>query len=631
MSGLGWYLKRLRVMSLPELAHRIGDALALQRMRLRAMGSRRVIATAEWREFEFCSSLTRQLPQCSFIFDLSPPDQARLLEGHWPALGFDWKWSPGAEVWHVAPDSGRPWPLKFFGSIRYRPGNETGDIRVAWEPARLQQLVSLALLAEANPKQRATACHLIETILRDWVTCNPPLIGIHYVSAMECALRLIAVCHALDIIRGHIANREQTWGSLLSIVKTHAPLIGKRLSTHSSAGNHTLAEAAGLVYTGVLFPELEGAAHWEEAGLRVLRQESQRQILSDGGGIEQAFRYHVFNVDLLGLVSGLLRYKKTQSPPEVESALVRGRRFLSEVAVVATVIPPVGDGDDGYALSRHLRISLQEGTGVRGRSARFPEAGYTILRSDSEPRVKVLIDHGPLGMPPSFGHGHADALSVLVWVDESELFADTGTYGYGLDGEWRRFFRSTRAHNTVVVENQDQARQESAFMWSSPYRVEIVREDYEDDHIAGRVLMRHDGYCGLGATHWRGVSLSRDGLLVVWDMIAGIGNRDIELNWHLGMEPIDGDLSDGVISLPRGLKIEVQGGRTAVVRGSMAPNNGWRSTRYGKREQSPTISVRYLGELPHEYVTVVSLGTASSRPASELQLFKEWYKWAQAA
>src|SRR5262249_62005662 len=78
----------------------------------------------------------------------------------------------------------------------------------------------------------------------------------------------------------------------------------------------------------------------------------------------------------------------------------------------------------------------------------------------------VVIDHGPLGMAPGYGHGHADALSLSACVRGEGLLIDPGTYGYNLGEKWRRYFRSTRAHNTVTVDGLDQALQVGTFLWS---------------------------------------------------------------------------------------------------------------------------------------------------------------------
>ena len=50
----------------------------------------------------------------------------------------------------------------------------------------------------------------------------------------------------------------------------------------------------------------------------------------------------------------------------------------------------------------------------------FPLGGYHILRTptDAQPAIKVLFDTGPLGYLSIAAHGHADALAILLWIDD---------------------------------------------------------------------------------------------------------------------------------------------------------------------------------------------------------------------
>ena len=73
-----------------------------------------------------------------------------------------------------------------------------------------------------------------------WMEANPYLTGAHYISAMECGLRLIAVCHAFDQVRAWLRRPDLVWTSIVRLVEGHANLIRQRVSLHSSLGNHTI-------------------------------------------------------------------------------------------------------------------------------------------------------------------------------------------------------------------------------------------------------------------------------------------------------------------------------------------------------------------------------------------------------
>ena len=103
-------------------------------------------------------------------------------------------------------------------------------------------------------------------------------------------------------------------------------------------------------------------------------------------------------------------------------------------------------------------------------------AGYFIQRSDwGKDGSHLIFDYGGLGML-SGGHGHADALSLVLFSRGKELLTDPGTFVYNCAPEWRNFFRSTKAHNTVVVDGKDQAKSAGTFKWESQSLSRVVQE-----------------------------------------------------------------------------------------------------------------------------------------------------------
>ena len=161
--------------------------------------------------YSFCSSPYPMLPPLPWRFELDAGEHEYLLQGNLTVLGYESKWSPDRSTWHSAPDTGRTWPRAFFAEIPIREGNDYGDVRVAWEASRLQHLVALALLAQkAEPLVRERAVAVCEAQLLSWVEGNPFLTGIHYISPMECALRLLSVCYATDLIRPWLKARRMS-------------------------------------------------------------------------------------------------------------------------------------------------------------------------------------------------------------------------------------------------------------------------------------------------------------------------------------------------------------------------------------------------------------------------------------
>jgi hypothetical protein len=613
--ALSWYVRRLSVMQPGEVLSRVGSQYELAVLSLR----HRLGLTAmhkdqlDFQRYGFCCAREPRLPLWFYKTQLDEAMSARVLAGGLPEDHWTWSWTQDSEVWHRAPDTGQAWPRRFFGSIPYREGNPYGDVRLVWEPSRLQQLVLLAHIAaqgDASLRERAVAA--MEAQFLSWIDANPYLTGVHYVSAMECGLRLIAVCHAFDLVRAWLRQPDLIWASVVRLVEGHADLIQRRVSLHSSLGNHTIAEASALVYAGMLFPEMAHAAEWRMDGLALLESESAHQVTADGGGIEQGVWYLQFISDLYGLIVSFLEARGERIPDAVRRVSIQSRTFLAAMTDDAGGLASIGDSDGGYALSPALDFSLIDPSHAPGLIT-FEDSGYSVLKSVGVSPARLILDHGPLGMPPCYAHGHADALSILFRTGGQDVLADTGTFTYSGHPDWRRYFRGTSAHNTVVVDGLDQAVQETGFQWSSPFNSRLVlREECADGEMV--LVAMHDGYLKrVGVIHWRGLLYRPPGLWIVIDRLTGSGTHDLSLNWHLGLTPIpdgNGYLLEGANSR---IRLMVEGGEVAILRGQTAPILGWRSLSYGGKEPMDTLHTTYHGPLQHEFVTCLVIGADDIR------------------
>lgn len=550
----------------------------------------------------FCRSAYPVLPPLPWHCDLDAASVDALLSGRLSVFGFPWQWTADGSCWHQATDTGQTWPRRFFPGIPVDTGNPCGDARLAWEPSRLQHLVTLGLIAQkADTAIRTRAVAAVETQFLSWVAANPLLIGVHYVSPMECALRLLASCYALDLIRPWMQQPREVWGALLTLVSGHAELIRKRLALRSPVSHDTLAGAAALVHAGSLFPEMEQAERWLAFGLYLLEEDTPRHISQDGGSQEQGLGFLHFSNDLYGLLVALFDHQQRPLPEKIRLAFDRSRAFLNEFRGPADDrLPAIGDGDCETALSPYLRFRTPGRKHQSGLTT-FHLSGYSIIRGRGAQRA--IFDHGPLGMPPRYAHGHADALSMMLQIGPQDILIDTGTYTYQGDEAWRAYFRGTRGHNTVTVDDLDQAVPEGTLTWSEPFDTHLVyREETPEGKVT--VIARHYGYKErLGVVHLRGVSYDTSGSWMIWDWLTGSGTHHLELNWHVGcpVVPVDGGYR--LEGLEQPLLLTIEGGASQLYQGSLQPMAGWKSSRYGSKEPITTIRIEHRGPLPHEFMT----------------------------
>jgi hypothetical protein len=601
-TGIAWYVDRLRVMSAREIVHRLREQYQLRALER----SQRRLHEAREPGFAFCTAMAPYLPAIVWDEEALQTDAADLLSGRSDALGAKWQWHDDGDCWYRAPDTGALWPREYFNRVSHRQGNPYGDIRRLWEPARLQQLVGLALVAR-DPVRRQAAMEAFERQLHSWLDANPAYIGPHYVSAMECALRLIAVCHAADLIRQHGEPTHAIMTQVARLVSSHAHLILRRPSLHSSAGNHSLAEATGLLYAGYLFPELRIARRCRSLGEDMLDRECPRQILPDGGGVEQSTSYLRFIVDLVSLGAALLR-AHGRDVERFDRRVQRAHAFLAALGPFAEPGCGIGDADGGYALSRYARLCPDRSEPGRS-STTFVESGYSTICG---PRTThIVFDHGPLGMAPLYAHGHADCLSVLVARSGRPLLIDPGTFTYSGDPMWRAYFRGTRAHNTITVDGQDQAVQRGAFAWEMPFAARSFPCAPETGVV---LLATHDGYSRLGVRHWRGVIHLEPDRILVWDRLTGTGEHRLDLCWHLAIPvSLRGQVVRSIaVDIPISLTLS---GSTSIDlhHAIIDPVAGWCAPRYGVKDGAWTVCATRVGRLPHEMLTMISLSANAER------------------
>jgi hypothetical protein len=481
------------------------------------------------------------------------------------------------------------------------------DIRTVWEPARLQHLT--VLFAWLQREKGAEAPGIKEFSRNEvlaWLQGNPFLYGPHYLSAMECALRIPVFCYALKLLDNLEA---QEYSQLLEGVYLHAWWIVNNLSLHSSLGNHTVSEAVGLVFAGTLFRETACGRKWLQQGLSLLDQEFAHQILADGGPVEQSFSYHRLVLDLYWLAIEVLEKNGIRQCDDFRAGLAQGEKFLAAFGGVTGDTPAIGDCDDGHALGPGIHPHRIVPPAARQSFLEFAASGYTVFKLPGD--GLLTFDHGPLGMAPLYNHGHADALSVTLSLAGLELLVDPGTYRYNGEAAYRRYFKSTAAHNTVTVDGRDQAVQETGFVWSHPFACRVLRRE---QHGEGYLLeAEHDGYRRLRepVLHRRALLYDARGFLMLKDSFSGAGHHEFALHFHLHPDAAVSRESGWCCISREGSRIRLKllgGDDFELVQGQEAPIIGWYSPRYGiKRPSCVLRSTRQNGCDTAEFRTLIAL------------------------
>jgi len=165
-------------------------------------------------------------------------------------------------------------------------------------------------------------------------------------------------------------------------------------------------------------------------------------------------------------------------------------------------------------------------------SADFAKGGYSVMRDGWDATDNYLIvDCGEIGSLAG-GHGHADTLSIEVAIHGKTLLVDSGTYTYHESRELRDYFRSTTAHNTLVIDGMSSSEPGNALNWQTkaePNRKTWISTD-RYDFFEGS----HNGYERLDdpATHTRSILFLKNDYWIMRDVVETMGEHEYSLNFH---------------------------------------------------------------------------------------------------
>jgi hypothetical protein len=253
-------------------------------------------------------------------------------------------------------------------------------------------------------------------------------------------------------------------------------------------------------------------------------------------------------------------------------------------------------------------------------SGAFPDAGYFVQRSGwGATETHLTFDCGGLGIG-SGGHGHADALSLTMFSGGREILIDPGTSVYNGAAEWRRFFRSSAAHSTVVVDGMSQAEPGGTFRWKTTASAHLNQRVAlpEIECVDATVTLPND------VTHRRRLIHVPPRYWMVVDELAGKGEHDFDFLYHFARdvqlnivsEEERGDIECLAHIEEAGLQLHMHASgnvRAAAVCGQVNPIQGWSSRMYGERSPSPVLQASVHGTAPVAMISFIVPGLDGGR------------------
>lgn len=634
-----WYLERLRSMSAAEIIDRIAEQIK----RAAHRSDRRVYTAFQVGDGALpiipglADDITAAAPAGleTVVHEASRAARAlpfSFLGRQWPVSARDEAGRLRGEAWLLDPISGDLWEGRnaYCFDVNYRSRRDRGDVKYVWELNRLQFLQPIAVDA-ARRAERADGVAWIMDTARSWMAANPPFRGINWASGIELGLRVVSLTVAISAL-GIESFAEDQRRDLRAFLNAHVYWIARFPSRHSSANNHLIIEALALFLVGLLMPDLAMAPRWEAIGRATLEREVTRQIMEDGVGAEQSPTYTAFTVEayLLAIhAAGRMQRPLSQT---VIDRVALAARYLCWIMDEGGHVAEIGDNDAGRIIATgtepellypasiasataavtgawdvappQCRFELRQlifGTSPRAPSQplglqTFPAGGYTVWRGGLGNHQAILIfDTGPVGYLSIAAHGHADVLSIWLHLDDLPIVVDAGTFLYHSGGEWREYFRSTAAHNSLTAGGRSSSTPSGSFNWRRKAVGRLVRTTTSDGAIT--LVGEHDGYVReLHARHQRTVAVLPGRGLTVTDVLDGAVDLDVELGLNIHPALSVNETPSGYMVAHEGRDVIFVRGPTdfsgRLLRGCETPRAGWYSPHFGVKAPLTRISFR---------------------------------------
>jgi hypothetical protein len=535
--------------------------------------------------------------------------------------------------WISDPLTNKNWPNNFWTKINIKDSKYYGGPKFVWEINRFHflNILGISFFISGDIKYGNKMLDLVE----DWLEKNPYPYGVNWTSCIEVAIRLINLIYSLSFLENYHFDKNKM-AVINKFIYLHANHIYKYPSKYSSGNNHSIAEAFALFVSGLFSKKSFKTSRWIKKGQKILNKEIKKQIFDDGGSIECSVTYLSFVYDFFLIYKILCDRENLQYPEIVNERLRKSAIFIDEIIDVGGNLPNIGDQDSAvainfglsnwenfksilntasflfkdlqiknisqtdiktYLLTRnsHIKKKKRENSGINFESILFKESGLVVIKDSS--KDKEIIFYGncsPMGMPPLYAHGHLDALSFMLSINGDEIFIDPGTYLYHSGGKWRKYFRSSAAHNTVRINKTDFSTQPGDFMYGRPYKIKYI--DFIDNNNETKWISEHDAYRGepVKGSHKRIFSyLKKSRKFEVTDIIySAIPNYKVELFFHLHPE-CSIDIFNNNIHIMRNKNIVILSVddklKIKVFNGSEDPIFGWYSKNFNEIERTNTI------------------------------------------
>ncbi|MDP3930250.1 MAG: alginate lyase family protein [Bacteroidota bacterium] len=494
--------------------------------------------------------------------------------------------------WHVDFKTGYEWPKGiFFRDYDQELLKLNCDVKVPRELSRSHHILKVALAYKITQDEKY-AKYCLEQI-SNWIDENPLMFSINWGCTMDVAIRAINWIYIFRLTLDYEGLEDNFINKVKRSLYEHGWYIFRNPEKGVAYNhNHYLSDLSGQIYLGMLFNELEEPVKWLDEAKVEFFKEIRLQILPSGMSYERTTNYNRLVLELAIWPILLLKSNGHEIPYDIWYRMEKMFEFIMVSLKPDGQTSVIGDQDNGRLLvfgpeeELDYRYLLGLGSILFGRGdMKFKSGGYNlysafsglknpikifdkILPEESNFKSKLFKDIGiaimrkednfllfnvsgmakyPESNPGS--HTHSDLLSFELFAFGKTFLVDPGTYLYSADISQRMLFRSTKMHNTVVVDgfSQNNLFEDRPWYFERNAIPEIL--EWTTNCNFDQIKAKHSGFTRLPDPIIHTRTLKFDKNKVEWeitDELTGSGRHVFEWHFHFDVG-IDFDFVDNSV------------------------------------------------------------------------------------
>lgn len=442
--------------------------------------------------------------------------------------------------------------------------------------------------------------------LKDWVKKNPRDSEHHYAwRSIEAGIR----GYRWTSLFQHFIDAPSFTGEVLVAFLTslheHATFL---MTQYRSGSNWALMEAEGLAFIAITFPEFKEAKKWQHEAIRRLNLEMNKQVYEDGHQRELSINYHMGSIRWFIRTYQLAKMNGLQEafPDSYLQKIEKMCEVPLKVGFQDGSMPQFGDswsGEPGQYAEQYREWSElfdrpdflyyatagKEGKRPDSTAYALPISGFYSMKSGWDTNdISFVLKCGPDGG----GHCQPDNGTFELYAGGRHLMPDAGSYIYSGDPENRAWFRQTRVHQTLTLNEENADYNPKLLLWKPGEELDIL-------------IVENKSYESL--THRRAVFFVDKQFFVLVDEAYGDGTGNVDIHFQLAPGPVHFDESLYTVrsDFPDGYNVLVQSISQPGM--TIQKEEGQVSFEYTKKQPRPAFRYRINKQKQESvrFVTVV--------------------------